>query len=183
MHITNKDSPYSSKIQRALLALCLIFLLFGCSTPACRGWEIQEIITQTSSFNGGRLILGPDSDYSHLELELVRNSSGIRFYINLLFLQAFPDKEDPSRTCISILFEDQEPWIVYPYLLEGGQRLLLPGDVADILVQSLIDDCFFTIQIGRSQISVVSVNFVKAYKRLLDLSIAEVDSTNVWLID
>jgi hypothetical protein len=166
-------------IQRALLALCLLLLLLGCSTPTCREWEIQEIVTQTPSFNGGRLILGPDSDYSHLELELVRSSSGIRFYINLLFLQALPWQDDPTRTCISILFADQEPWIVYPYLLEGSQRLLLPGDVADILVQSLIDDLSFIIQIGRSQISVVPTNFIKAYQRLLDLSIEE----NIFLSD
>ncbi len=159
-------------IQRAFYALCLTLLLPGCSTP-CREWEIQEIITQTPCFNGGRLILSPDSDYSHLELELARHSSGIRFYINLLFLQAPPWREDPTRTCISILFEDQEPWIVYPYLLEGGQRLLLPEDIADILVQSLINDRCFTIQLGRSQISAISTNFIKVYKRLLNLPIEE----------
>jgi len=134
---------------------------------------MQEIITTHLCFNGGRLLLVPNSDYSHLEIELVRNASGIRFYINLLFLQALPLAEDPSRTSLTLLFEDQVPCIVYPYLLEGGQRLLLPGDVADLLVQSLLDDRSFTLQIGRSQIVVTPTHFVEGYQRLLDIPIEE----------
>lgn len=156
----------------AYLALCLLTLI-GCSGQTCHQWEIDEIVTKTPCFNGGRLILGPDSDCSHLEIELVRNSSGIRFYINLLFLRASPWPEDPARTSLIIQFKDQEPWIVHPYLLEGGQRLLLPGDIADILVQFLLDGFSFTIQMGRSQINVVPTQFIELYQRLLNLPIEE----------
>lgn len=160
-------------LQKVLLSTFCLIVPTSCSTTYCRQWEIQEIITHTPCFNGGRLLLNPDSSSSPVELELVRNSSGIRFYINLLFLQALPWKEDPSRSCITIQFEGQEPWSVYPYLLEGGQRLILPADVADILIQALVDEIFFTIQIGHKQTSVVPTNFIKAYKQLLDLSIEE----------
>lgn len=158
--------------QRALFALCFIFL-FGCSTPTCRQWEMQDVITQTSCFTGGRLILEPDSNYSRLELEIARNRSGIRFYINLLFLEALPDKENPSRTSVEILFDDQDPWIIHPYLLVGGQRLLLPGDVADILIQALLDGKSFNLQIGRSCIRVIPDQFSVVYGRLLALPIEE----------
>lgn len=158
--------------QRGFLTLCLI-VLSSCSTPTPRKWEIQEILTKNPCFNGGRLVLGPDSDCSYLELELFRNSSGIRFYLNLLFLQAPPWEEDPARTSITILFEGQEPWVVHPYLLEGGQRLLLPGDVADFLVQALFNEQEFIIQIGRKQITVISTQFIKTYQRLIDLCIEE----------
>lgn len=159
-------------IQRAFLALCLITLI-GCSTPACRQWEMDDILTKIPCFNGGRVILSPDSDYSYLELEITRSSSGIRFYLNLLALEAPPWKEDPARTCITIAFEGQEPWTAYPYLLAGGQRLLLPGNIADVLIQALLDEHPFMIQIGRYQISVIPDNFSKVYKRLLDLPIEE----------
>lgn len=158
--------------QRAFFALCLIFL-FACTTTTCRQWEIQEIITKTPSFNGGRLILGPNSDYSYLELELIRNRSGIRFYINILFLQAPPLQSDSTRTSMEIRFEEQEPWMIYPFLLEGGQRLLIPGDCADFLIQALINNHSFVMQIGRNQINVVPDNFFIAYERLLSLPIEE----------
>ncbi len=162
-----------SLAQRALLALCLISL-FSCSGPCCRQWEIHKILTKYPCFNGGRITLCPDSNYSHLELELVRNRSGIRFYINLLFLQAQPWKEDPTRTRVEVLFEDKEPWIIYPYLLEGGQRMLLPGDIADTLIQYLLDDYPFSIKIGRTQIEVITDNFATVYGYLLALPIEEV---------
>jgi hypothetical protein len=158
--------------QRAFIALCLLSLI-GCSISPCRQWEIQEISTRIPCFNGGRLILGPDSNYSHLELELNRSRAGIRFYINVLFLQAPPLPHDPNRTRAEILFEDQEPWVVYPYLMAGGQRLLLPGDVADVLVQTLLDGYSFTIRLGRNQIEVVPNRFSVLYARLLALKIEE----------
>jgi hypothetical protein len=145
----------------------------SCSTPACRQWEFEEIMTKIPNFNGGRLLLGPDSDLSHLELALLRNSSGIRLYLNLLFLQARPLTEDPSRTSLSIIFEDQNTWTIYPYLLEGGQRVLIPGEIADVLIQSLLDEHGFTIQMGRCQIGIVPTNFLKAYQSLLELQIEE----------
>lgn len=162
--------PFS--IQRALLALCLC-CLSACSSTSCHQWEIQEILTKTSCFNAGRLILAPDSDCSFLEFEITRNRSGIRCYLNLLFLQASPFPDDPNRTRIEILFEDQEPRLVYPYLLNGGQRLLLPGDSADVLIQALLDDLPFTIKIGRANLQVVSTNFEAVYSRLLALDIEE----------
>jgi hypothetical protein len=168
--LINNENRMISLIQRAIIALCLIFL-FACSSPACRQWEIQDVITTHSAFNGGRLILESDNDYSRLEVEVVRNCSGIRFYINLLLLEAPPCKEDPGRTRIEIHFDNQDPWILYPYLMGGNQRFLLPGDAADALIQSLLDEQSFTIYIGRSLITVVPTNFSKVYRQLLALPI------------
>jgi hypothetical protein len=173
LNFSNNDFRYEACFAHgACFVLC--FLLFsGCSTPSENKWGITEIITPNPSFNGGKLFLDPDSDSSNLELEIERNSAGFRFYINLLYLQASPWKEDPTRTSLTIQFDDQEPWIVYPYLLDGGQRLLLSGDLADVLIQALLDGFSFTIQIGRSQIDVIPTEFAKKYQRLLEIPIAD----------
>lgn len=169
-----KKSGLNFFYHHFLYGACLILLaLTGCSTPACREWEIHAVKTRTPCFNGGRLLLGPDSDYSNLELELVRTSSGIRFYIDLLLLEALPWKEDPARTTVTIQFEEQEPWVIHPYLFNGGQRLLIPGDEADLLVQALLDGFSFTIKIGRSQICVIPNKFTEGYTHLLDIPIEE----------
>lgn len=159
-------------MQRALSALCILCLC-SCSSPACRQWELQEILTKRPCFNGGRLILGPDSNLSQLELELIRNRSGMRFYINLLLLQAYPCKEDPCLTKAEIIFEGQEPWIITPYLLEGGQRLQLPAEVSDQLIQALCDDRSFILKMGRSQIHAIPDNFMPGYEKLLAIPIEE----------
>lgn len=149
-------------IQRVLRALCLL-LLASCS-PAPRQWESQEIATQSSCFNGDRLLLGPDTNYSHSELELLRSPSGTRLYINLLFLGARPCQENPERTEVQVSFDEGEPLIIYPFLLAGGQRLLFSGEDADFLIQSLLDGKSFTIQIGRSSLKVIPDNFSKLYE-------------------
>lgn len=145
--------------------------MYSCSSPKLRQWEIQDISTQVPSFNAGRLLLSPDPPSSPLELEITRNCSGIRCYINLLTIEAFPCSEDPSRTRLEILFEDQEPWIIYPYLLAGQQRLLLPGEVADTLIQRLLDNFSFTIQIGDQRLFVIPDQFISVYEKLLSLPI------------
>lgn len=160
------------QILRAVLALCIIFLT-GCTSSKCRQWELQEIGSKPR-FNGGRIILDPDTEFSYLELELIRNASGLYFYINLLFLEAQPWKEDPARTSITIQFEDRDPWIVHPYLLAGGQKILLPGNIADLLIQTLLDEQTFSIIMGRSQIQVPSTNFLKSLESLLELSIEQI---------
>ena len=148
------------------ILLFFILNLTSCSKPTPRSWEFDEIVTPTPAFNGRRIVLGPDSDFSNLELEIMKNSSGVRFYLNLLSFQAIPWKEDSSRSTVIIHFKEAPSWTVHPYLLEGGQRLLLPGNIADILIESLLNEQQFTIQLGRYQIEVVSINFPKYYQLL-----------------
>lgn len=152
------------KKGRAFAIVCLLMLL-SCSMDKCRQWEMQEIVTQCPRFNGVRLLLSPDSDYSHLELELLLNSSGIYFFVNLLSFQARPCIDQPSRTQLEVLFDDKEPQVVYPYLLEGGQRLLLPEDIATSLIEALIESRSFALRIGRSKIAVVPTNFSNLYEQ------------------
>lgn len=157
--------------QRAFLALCVL-LFSGCSTP-CRQWELQEVLTRRPCFNAGRIILGPDSDFSYLEMEITRNRSGIRSYINLLLMEAPPTNDDSCRTKVNILFDNQDPWIIQPYLLEGGQRLLLPREVSEQLIQALNNDRPFSVKIGRNQLTVIPDNFATTYEKLLALPIEE----------
>lgn len=149
---------------------CFIFIL-GCRSPLPRQWEIQEVVTKSPHFNAGRLILPPDPVHSPLSLEILRNSSGIRCYITLLTGEATPCAEDPSRTCLEILFENQDPWVIYPYLLAGHQCLLLPGEAADVLIQALLEESSFTIQLGYDRLFVIPNQFASVYEKLLSLPI------------
>jgi hypothetical protein len=116
-------------------------------------------------------MLGPDSSIADLELEILRNHAGLRFHINLLFLHAPPLRTDPSRTEICLFFEDEEPVILYPYLLVGEQKLLLEDEDADRLIQILLEGRSFILKIGRSRINVISDNFIPSYEKLLSIPI------------
>ncbi len=153
------------KLLLVLLSVC------SCSSSVCRQWEIQKVLTKHPCYNAGRLLWGPHSNFTYLELELARSRTGLRFYVNLLFLQARPCQEDSERTCLEILYDNQESWVVYPYLFEGGQRLLLPGEVADVLIQALLNGRSFTVRLGRNCLEILPANFASLYETLLSLPI------------
>ncbi|MDP1880816.1 MAG: hypothetical protein Q8K60_07740 [Parachlamydiaceae bacterium] len=165
-------------LQRALIALCLfssILLMSSCSlNDSSRIWEYNEIQTKNPSFNGGRLILCSDIFTSNLELEIFRSKSGIRMYLNILSMQAFPCSDDSQRTDVNIVFldeENQETWVVRPIILQGGQRLLFSDSVSECLIQALLDERPFDIKIGRICLRVITDNFSEVYSQLMNLTI------------
>lgn len=106
-------------------------------------------------------------------MEIVRSPSGLRMYLNILFLKALPCSEDFTRTKVTIDFTEEETFYIYPQILEGGQRLLISQEDSDYLIQALVEDRSFTIKIGRYQTTIVPAAFSKVYKELMNLSIAE----------
>lgn len=158
-------------LAQRMTILCAIFNLAACSTP-CRQWQCQKMIACSPRFNSARLFLPPDCDNPRLELEMIRTSSGTRLYLNILFLKAPPCKEDPSRTKIEILFDnDTRP--IYPSILQGGQRLLLDGEDANLLIQTLLDGGSFSIKIGRHTLTIIPDRFETCYDELMSLPIEE----------
>lgn len=103
---------------------------------------------------------------------MVRTSSGTRLYLNILFLKAPPCKEDPSRTTIEVIFEN-ETRPLQPTILQGGQRLLLDGEEANLLIQTLLDGHSFHIKIGRHTLSIIPDRFETCYDELMSLPIEE----------
>lgn len=163
-----------SFFQRAFIALFLLAIT-GCASKKCREWDMQVNLTRCPQFNGCRMILDPDGDHSHLEVEIVRTRSGLRFYINILFLQALPLAQNPGYTQAEIMFEGgEESFIIYPQILEGGQRLLVAPEVAENLIQTLIQGQSFTIKLGRLQTQVITTNFEEMYQKFMKVPIGSV---------
>lgn len=159
-------------MQRVLITLCILVFLSGCNAPTCREWIFNDVITSCPSFNSGRLLLQPDNVFSYLEVEIVRSQSGIRMYINILLMEARPCEDNPQKTKLEVIFPD-ETLTIYADILKGGQRLLLPGEIADLLIQKLQDDECFTLQVGSKKIEVVPDRFQESYNKLLQLEMEE----------
>jgi len=159
---------------RAFIALILLTLT-ACNSPKiCREWGFEANMACKNTYNAARIFLDAEKEYDYLEAEIVRTCSGVRFYINNLFMQASPCLEDPSKAKVQILFDCQEePWIIYPLILRGGQRLLLINEDANFLIESLLEGQSFTIKIDRYELNVISESFCERYQALLNINIAE----------
>lgn len=171
--------------QRAFLALCCCALT-ACSTPVCRQWALVEMTTGYPCFNSGRLYLDPDNNYSHIQLELDRDISGIRMYVNILLLYAPPCSDDPDYTNLEIKWEEEgegegeetPPLLVKAYRLKGGQRLLIPSDIADQLIETLLKGRSFTVHLGRYRSLITPVDFAILYQKWLAIPMAEQQDRN-----
>lgn len=156
--------------QRALCALCLL-CLSACSTST-REWTFWDNANSHPCFNSGKIILEPESSCHHIGLEISRTTSGVRLYINAYLLPIAPLPEDYSRARLEVILEDGEVMTFYPYRLQGGQRLLLPSEAANFLIELLLEGQGFTIKAGRNEIGVIPDRFDELYQKLMDLPIA-----------
>jgi len=98
-------------------------------------------------------------------------------YINILLMEAVPCEDNSKKTKIDIILPD-ETLTIYANLLQGGQRILIPGEIADLLIKTLLDDQTFTIQIGPKKLIVITDNFEASYTKLLEIEIEEEDVKN-----
>jgi hypothetical protein len=154
-----------------LLILCALLSFVSCSKTS-REWSYQQVLTSSPRFNFARLFLPSDSDPPRLTMEIVRGRTGIKLYLNVLFLQAPPCKENPHVTKVDIIFEEQSRSL-YPQILKGGQRLFFSFEDTDFIIQTLLEGLSFTIKLGRQELFITTENFSKAYTELMSIPIEE----------
>lgn len=157
-------------IQRTFLVLWILFLSC-CSNPLPRQWTIESSLTKYPRFNSGMMLLEADSDISYIDLQIIRSISGLNMYINILLLKTPPLPEDSKRTTLELLVEGQDPYLFHPYILNGEQKLLVPNEVADYIIQLLLEDQTVVIKAGRFIITVIPDNFQEAYEELMTMPI------------
>lgn len=155
---------------RVLATVLAVLILTACS-KSDRQWAYGQNITHSPLYNSGRMFLPTDQSAPYFAMELIRCSSGMRLYLNILVLEAPPHPHDPSRTCVTILFEN-DSLVVYPYLLKGGQRLLFPPDVTEYLINQLLDEHSFTVAVGHRKFEVIPGNFKAGYDQLKQIPIS-----------
>lgn len=161
-------------IQRAISALCLVTLC-SCAQQTCRQWILLENRTCDPSYTSGRMVLERDTHSCRMELEIDRSRSGLRMYINLALFQAAPLPDNPCVSKAELVFCN-ESLIFYPYLLEGGQRLLIPSDVTERIIELLSDDCSLILRLGRQEMTIIPDSFQLAYNKLMELEIQNTEN-------
>lgn len=149
-------------IHILVVFLCLFFSC--CSTP-CREWIYEENLVTSPCYASRQLSLSGSSTICPLRIVIVRTISGIRMYIDLLQLQAPSDPSDCTQSIIMITTNDKT-YPISAYRFEGCQRLLIPSEEADELINLLLNGQSFTIRIGTYQSDVIPANFEK-HKNML----------------
>lgn len=149
--------------KRVLVALFL-FTLTSCETP-CRQWSLDQYSSKYSCFESSRMTLPGSSTSSPLTISIIRTISGVRMYINLLQLPVPPDPTDLSKAVVTIS-DDCKSYQISVHRFEGGQRLLVPNEVSQQLIELLLNDQSFKISVGSYRSDIIPANFQKLYNTL-----------------
>lgn len=156
-------------IFKRMLSILFLFLFTCCSSPDKQEWELQQIKAKSSLQNSGRMLFVPLEQKVDFEIELARDFTGCRFYLNFFTVHVRSLHSSSSEAEALILFDNDDSWTIYPYLFSGGQRLLLPEDVTEYLIDTLLDGRSFSVKIGNYHLTVYPENFEKIYTELMKI--------------
>lgn len=156
-------------ISKRMLSILLFLFLTGCAASVKEEWQLQQIKAKYSLQNAGRMLFVPSEQKVDFEIELARDHTGIRFYLN--FFMVHVRSADPSLSQVEALitFDDEDSRKIYPYLFSGGQRLLFPEDVTEYLVEMLLNGRSFSVRIGNCALTISPANFEKIYAELMKI--------------
>lgn len=146
--------------------LMLALALMGCSgiclnRPA--EWLVEANTHGRPTDRSSRLFL-PATDPCHgIELEIVSTFDGQRMFVNLV---SFHLKEGVSYE-IGVELEDHMRTYT-ANLFEGGQRLLLPCDAAQEIINCLLDGQYVCLHLGCRKREISSEGFLEKFTRLAD---------------
>ena len=107
-----------------------------------------------------------DNTLGGLELELDFGISGLRMYVNVFSLEVPSHAETPHIAQV-VIHINEERFVFFAHILQGGQRLLLPEEASNTIIEALSAGFPVTISTGRYRSVILPANFQKQYKALI----------------
>lgn len=143
----------------------MFFFLFSCSRY-CRQWELITIRADCPPVNYAKIYLCPDNEFCEMEIELLCTGYDTQLFLNTTSLIIPPSQNGESLADVIIAIDDIQ-YFVSAERFEGGQRLLLPQEVQQLIIMALIEDREIVITCGRYKTNIISKNFRNIYCKIL----------------
>lgn len=110
-----------------------------------------------------------DESARGVELELDAGSSGLRMYVNVFSIEVPALPDSPTLAKVSLKICDEE-YLYLAHILQGGQRLLLPDEARDTIIEALVDGFPITLSTGRYCSAIPAANFQALYDDLISIN-------------
>ncbi len=126
--------------------LCFIFLL-SCS-PQNNSWNMCRPQSSYPRFHSFGMSKKPVNIYREMGVEFIQTSSGLRTYLNSLFMEFPSSAFDSNKTDITIRTEIVEQQFLADRLA-GNQRILLSKEAQAFILNHIAQNRCVTISAGR----------------------------------
>lgn len=144
----------------ALVVLFLIFLS-SCSQN-CPQWVREDISSPCPQYSSSRLYVSPTDLFCLLELELVRDCTEERLYVNVLSVEICDDERHPGQTPVVVSIDGIDNKMMAARF-QGGQRFLLPDYGRGLVVEAFAAGKPVTVSISRYKQTFPAKNFSESY--------------------
>jgi hypothetical protein len=139
--------------------LFLTLTLISCSQPN-RNWQREDVFSHDPNYASSHLSLPPDSDQDSLQVKLVQTKSGMNMYVDSIGKKLHIKPE--AKVCLEIQTENSKE-IIEGDCLEGGQRIVLPEDAKQKIIEKLLNGQQVHIAIDRAKTTIIPDNFNTVY--------------------
>ena len=154
-HITNIK-------QLILLSGALLFIA-GCNKSS--HWSTNHVKTGSSAFDSSELCYRTSDPANGLDLAMIRTKDTLRFYLAVRSRSIPPYQNNPKQALVEILI-DNNKYIFIAARHEGGQRLLLPEECQQLVLDSLKNNLSVTFQLSGYQAFIEPSDFETQFKKL-----------------
>lgn len=151
----------------SLILLTSSGLLFASScSSSFSPWKSESSKGSPATLNSIRLYLPPAGGCGGLELEMIRTCEGIRLYLNVFGLEIPADNCNSDVTMVFVSFKERSYTFCADRML-GGQRLLIPMNVQEDIIDYLQRGQPVFIRVDRYQANICPAQFLLPFKQMI----------------
>jgi hypothetical protein len=121
--------------MRILVATTL--LLFSCNKQS--HWKNDQVHSDQKEHSSSKLCYLSNDPIHGIDIEFLRTQEHLKIYLNVHSVPVPAYQGNPKSASLKLVI-DSEPFSSEIYRLEGGQRFLLPDEIAETLIEALEND-------------------------------------------
>lgn len=140
----------------------LFLFLLSCSQP--QFWRLSYVASDCPEFNSTLLASTACNRFSSIEVQFLKGEFGLVCYLNVFTRQIPPLAEDPKQA-IAVIEIDKELYPFKSVRMQGNQRVLLPPEAAQLLLQSIHENRQILVHLDGFVSKLEQGNFAKLYPK------------------
>ncbi|KAF3363173.1 hypothetical protein PHSC3_000360 [Chlamydiales bacterium STE3] len=147
-------------------ALTSAFFVLTACNPSSK-WQFDSICSSDPCFKSAKVFYKPDNFFLEPELEVAYSTEvGYRIYINIHGC-ALPDYLVSEGTIVVSLTINNHNELVAAQIAQGNQRILLPENYTQSIIQSLLNKEEIILKVGTYKTLLPLNGFEQNYQKLI----------------
>ncbi len=152
------------------IALFSFFLLGFSSCSSSSPWVYRKVVADCPTYSSALLYHPPCNQFTGIEVQFLRGKFGRQGYLNVYSRCVPPLTNDPNRAAVVLQIGEQH-YRYSAFRMKGEQRLLLPREATDQMIEALLAGLSITIYLEGFSTEICPKNFPSLYRQFTSVPI------------